>query len=883
MRATGPYVGLDYFVEDDAAFFFGRDAERKRIIGNLRASRLTLLYAESGVGKSSLLRAGVAARLRELASRSVAEDGSARYFPVVCSSWRGDSKVASIAALEAAGRSVLGDDMELSLRRDSLEHAIEDVVAAVDATPLVILDQFEEHFLYEPRDGEGFDDELARCINRHDLRVHFLISVREDAYSLIGDRFKARIPNVYGNYLHLEFLDERAARAAVLEPVDVFNEDLPEGAPRFSVEPELVDAVLEQVRRGRVTIGDDGGREVSPAGPATVETAYLQLVMKRLWDEEVATESRQLRLKTLRRLGGADTIVRSHLDDVLAKLPGDQQDSAAAAFRFLVTSSGRKIALSSDELREFSDAPAGPLEPALEHLEHERILRRIPSSEPDGVSRREIYHDVLAPAILDWRRRHVEERRREEAARELARTRKRARRLEARNRRLAAAVIGLAAVSIALALYLWEPEPVQRLELRTVDARFSLRAERAPDPDLVLIAVDDRTLARLDPEHDGTLPRARYAQMLRFLRQARPAVVALDVIFAVPLDRRDDDALLAAIGRMQDRVVLAYDDFEVVTVDAITLEGLLGGLSYPASKADIISTAETNGAPTETIEILRQMSRNRVNGPKGLLKSVPEPLHLVRPQLFGRPAAVAATGVRTGFAGVPADLDERLRRTDYEVNTTADISAQGFAFAAADVAQNGALRADKLPTAPRRRLDDQSERTTWIDYRGPAGTVERLSALEVIRGHVSPEVFRDKRVVVGVTGSSNHDVHDTPFGRIRGPEVQASGLDTIVRDVPLRDAPLLVDILAIVLLAAVPPAAALTRRASMAVAVVLGAAVLFLVGAQVAFNSGRIVAVVVPLFALILAALVSAGVAGGRILRSRRAGRSEASLEEATR
>ena len=50
MRATGPYVGLDYFVEDDAAFFFGRDAERKRIIGNLRASRLTLLYAESGVG-----------------------------------------------------------------------------------------------------------------------------------------------------------------------------------------------------------------------------------------------------------------------------------------------------------------------------------------------------------------------------------------------------------------------------------------------------------------------------------------------------------------------------------------------------------------------------------------------------------------------------------------------------------------------------------------------------------------------------------------------------------------------------------------------------------------------------------------------------------------
>ncbi len=376
-------------------------------------------------------------------------------------------------------RSLLGEDAEIAIRHDSLEHAIEDAVAAARATPLVILDQFEEHFLYEPRDEEGFDDELASCVNRRDLPVHFLISVREDAYSLIGDRFKARIPNVYGNYLHLEFLDEHAARAAVLEPVDVFNEELPEGAPRFSVEPELVDAVLEQVRRGRVTIGDDGGREVSAAGPSPVETAYLQLVMKRLWDEEVATESRQLRVQTLRRLGGADTIVRSHLDDVLAGLPGDQQDSTAAAFRYLVTSSGRKIALSTDELREFSDTPTRSLEPALEHLERERILRPVPSADPGGVSRREIYHDVLAPAILDWRRRHVEKRRREETERGLKQARERARRLEVRNGRLAAAVIGLAAVSVALALYLWNPEPVQKLELKTVDARFSVRGARS--------------------------------------------------------------------------------------------------------------------------------------------------------------------------------------------------------------------------------------------------------------------------------------------------------------------------------------------------------------------------------------------------------------------
>ena len=256
-RTTGPYVGLDYFLEEDAGIFFGRDAERKRIIGNLRASRLTLLYAESGVGKSSLLRAGVSARLRRLAERRVEERDSVRYLPVVFSAWRGDSKAASIAALESAVRPLLDDDRELALRRDTLEHAIEDVAAAADATVLLILDQFEEHFLYQPADEEGFDDELARCVTRGDLRANFLISVREDAYSLIGDRFKARIPNVYGNYLHLDFLDESAARAAVVEPVKAFNQQLATDAQRFEVEPELVDAVLEQVRRGRVIIGGD--------------------------------------------------------------------------------------------------------------------------------------------------------------------------------------------------------------------------------------------------------------------------------------------------------------------------------------------------------------------------------------------------------------------------------------------------------------------------------------------------------------------------------------------------------------------------------------------------------------------------------------------------
>jgi predicted AAA+ superfamily ATPase len=64
-RRTAPYQGLQPFAEEDAAWFFGRDTERTILVANLMAARLTLVYGGSGVGKSSILRAGVVHQLRE--------------------------------------------------------------------------------------------------------------------------------------------------------------------------------------------------------------------------------------------------------------------------------------------------------------------------------------------------------------------------------------------------------------------------------------------------------------------------------------------------------------------------------------------------------------------------------------------------------------------------------------------------------------------------------------------------------------------------------------------------------------------------------------------------------------------------------------------------
>lgn len=410
----GPYVGLTFFTEDKAAMFFGRESERKVLIGNLRASRLTLLYAGSGVGKSSLLRAGVASRLSELADRSVRELGSPRNIPVVFSSWRDDPTDDLVEEILRSTSRFLTPDLLSNVEGMRLVDLLEAISRTTDATVLVILDQFEEYFLYRSRESrEGrFAAELSACLNRPGLRANFMISIREDAYSRLGDLFQGRIDNVYGNYLHLENLNRHQAKEAIERPITRFNE-LHADMPPVEYDTELVDAVLKQLapdqfasdQAGKGTVNGSGG---SGRTTDAIAAPYLQLVMKRLWETELASGSRRLQLGSLERLGGARTIVTTHVDRALSDLSPEEREIALDMFHHLVTPSGTKIALQAADLAEYCDHSPEEVEALLERLASgdTRIVRPVPPPpDGDGGTRYEISHDLLAQAILDWRTR----------------------------------------------------------------------------------------------------------------------------------------------------------------------------------------------------------------------------------------------------------------------------------------------------------------------------------------------------------------------------------------------------------------------------------------------------------------------------------------------
>ena len=494
-----PFKGLAYFgdSEQDWHLFFGRERESEVVAANLMASRLTVLYGPSGVGKSSLLRAGVARRLRTLVPAAGGQDQGAEV--VIVDTWRDDPILAVAGAAGAPTDIPLADALA--------ERAI-----SSGSELYLILDQMEEYVLYHGRDGGPLAGALEDVLTRPDLPVHVLLGVRDDSLGDL-DAFKRRLPGLFGNLLRLDHLTRVAARSAIEGPLRAYAEL---GGPAVTAEDELVEAVLEEVAAGRIEqqlsgrgLVDEGRRE------RRVEAPYLQLVLERLWEVERAQGSETLRASTLAELGGAERIVEAHLERALAGLDGGERDLVARLFNYLVTPSGTKISHAVEDLARYADESPSRLEPVLAALDAARILRRVPGRS-GGPPRYEIFHDVLAPAVLAWRTRH-------EADRALEHERAAARR---RHRRVAVvATVALIALAGTTALAVWALS--QRAEARekalAADAAALSAKARELEANAIVQVGRDPELGLLLAMHAARLaPTASTEDVLRrMLRESR--------------------------------------------------------------------------------------------------------------------------------------------------------------------------------------------------------------------------------------------------------------------------------------------------------------------------------------------------------------------------
>jgi adenylate cyclase len=218
-----------------------------------------------------------------------------------------------------------------------------------------------------------------------------------------------------------------------------------------------------------------------------------------------------------------------------------------------------------------------------------------------------------------------------------------------------------------------------------------------------------------------------------------------------------------------------------------------------------------------------------------LADSQPDPQG--RSGVFGGQKVLDQIKARAGNTQIGEDSDGVRRRVPFEVG-----NMETFPLVAAEIASGKPVTTDQMggPSA-------------WIDYAGGVGTFPSVPFSRVLDGRFPPGFFKDKVVVIGASDPTLKDVAKTPTSRsdlMSGAEINANAIATALDDFPLKSTPLGLDLFLIALMGVIAPLASYRLSPIRALALGLIAAALYLVCAQLAFNSGRIVPVLYPMIAL---------------------------------
>ncbi|MGA2012533.1 MAG: CHASE2 domain-containing protein [Solirubrobacteraceae bacterium] len=184
---------------------------------------------------------------------------------------------------------------------------------------------------------------------------------------------------------------------------------------------------------------------------------------------------------------------------------------------------------------------------------------------------------------------------------------------------------------------------------------------------------------------------------------------------------------------------------------------------------------------------------------------------------------------------MPQDSDGVIRSYPYSV-----LGLDSFAVATA--------RAAGRPISLARFHDDAA----LIDFRGPPGTIREMSMSAVYRGRFDPRRFAGKIVVVGATSATLQDLHATSTTRstpMAGAELQANAIWTALNRNPLSPAPAWLAWLAVVVCAVAAPLASLRFRVAASALIASAIGAVYLVVAQLSFDSGTVLIVSYPLVA----------------------------------
>jgi WD40 repeat protein len=420
-----PWPGLEAFDENGREFFHGRDHESAELLNYVLDAPVTILYARSGLGKTSLLHAGVFPLLRDGDLRAgllpVLRDRD--FLPVYV---RFELKPGA-APLSRQLHQFVHDSIRVNVPDATLpldEESLWEYLHRADfelwsarnypLTPVIVLDQFEELFTLGERVPdlvEEFKNDLgdlaenripvdlaARMKNDEAVGARFqlrsrnyklLISLREDFLPAL-EEWRQLIPALGRSRMRLRPLRADDALDAVHKPA------------QHLITEELARTVVgiiagEDIHPGRDTAGTDCDRPDDHLGASDVEPALLSLFCRELNEERKRRGQSQFDEHLV------EDAKRGILSNYYASCVRDLPPRVARFIESeLITEKGFRDSYARDDA-----VPARLTDDELAQLIRSRLLRL---EDHYGAQRIELTHDVLTSVVRDHRdRRRTEE------------------------------------------------------------------------------------------------------------------------------------------------------------------------------------------------------------------------------------------------------------------------------------------------------------------------------------------------------------------------------------------------------------------------------------------------------------------------------------------
>lgn len=381
MTHNAPYPGLRPYHEDEQGKFFGRDVDAEILLDKVLTNRLTLLFAASGVGKSSLLQAAIIPRLKSPTGENLEVVYHIDWVSEPVSSVR----AAVLQALHASGKLPEGAADETG---QTLAELLEFCGLFVRHPLVLILDQFEEFFRYQraTTSFQPFIEQLTAVITNPQLPVSLVLSMRED-FALELNALKSSLPTfLFDNFFRLERMNLLKAKDAIELPIkelgytyeeDLLNKLISDLSNQYLISKPSVNNIL---------FGD------------TIELPYLQIVCSHLWKTKNSNR-KTISHEDYSAAGNAHGILHNHINISLSKLTPTEKYITDRIFSCLVNYPGFKVAYTIEGLSKTINVEHNELANILNKLEKTQIIRKNNNKNENW---HELSHDMYSQIIREW-------------------------------------------------------------------------------------------------------------------------------------------------------------------------------------------------------------------------------------------------------------------------------------------------------------------------------------------------------------------------------------------------------------------------------------------------------------------------------------------------